>query len=167
MNRIALFTRLLSLSLALACASAALSFSAAAQTPAATSAASATNAAAKTKAPLTVVYWTARDCRWCTWWEGSLIGSGGEAKFLASPEGKAVRYIVVKKPLLSVPYQASDFNAETKWLWDRMQASKEDGEGRIRGFPSFSLFEGDKLVAYALGEPDVAKKLLPAIRAKL
>jgi hypothetical protein len=123
--------------------------------------------AAKVKEPLTVVYWTARDCRWCTWWEGKFIGSGGEAKFLASPEGKVVRYIVVKKPLLSVPYQESDFNADTKWLWERMQASKADGEGRIRGFPSFSLFEGKTLVTYALGEPDVEKKLIPAIREKM
>ena len=29
--------------------------------------------------PLTVVYWSAKDCRWCTWWEGSVVGSGGEA----------------------------------------------------------------------------------------
>lgn len=123
--------------------------------------------ASKTKEPLTVVYWTARDCRWCTWWEGKVIGSGGEAKFLASPEGKAVRYIVVKKPLLSVPFQESDFNADTKWLWERMQTSKTDGEGRIRGFPSFSLFEGKTLVTYALGEPDVQKKLVPAIREKM
>jgi hypothetical protein len=122
---------------------------------------------AATKEPLTVVYWTARDCRWCTWWEGKVIGSGGEAKFLASPEGKAVKYIVAKKPLLSVPYQESDFNADTKWLWDKMQASKADGEGRIRGYPSFSLFEGKTLVAYALGEPDVEKKLIPAIREKM
>jgi hypothetical protein len=127
----------------------------------------ATATASKAKEPLTVVYWTARDCRWCTWWEGKVIGSGGEAKFLARPEGKAVRYIVVKKPLLSAPYQESDFNADTKWLWERMQASKADGEGRIRGFPSFSLFEGKTLVTYALGEPDVEKKLIPAILEKM
>jgi hypothetical protein len=119
------------------------------------------------KEPLTVVYWTARDCRWCTWWEGKVIGSGGEAKFLASPEGKAVKYVVVKKPLLSLPYQETDFSADTKWLWEKMQASKADGEGRIRGFPSFSLFQGKTLVTYALGEPDVEKKLIPAIREKM
>jgi hypothetical protein len=139
-------------------------------------AASTTPSAANTPVPaqanvskeaLTVVYWTARDCRWCTWWEGKVIGSGGEAKFLASPEGKAVKYVVVKKPLLSVPYQETDFNADTRWLWEKMQSSKADGEGRIRGFPSFSLFQGKTLVTYALGEPDVEKKLIPAIREKM
>ena len=53
--------------------------------------------------PLTVVYWSAKDCRWCIWWEGSVLGSGGEAKFLKSAEGKAVRYLVIKKPTLARP----------------------------------------------------------------
>ncbi len=116
------------------------------------------------KEPLTVVYWTARDCRWCTWWEGKVIGSGGEAKFLASPEGKAVRYVVLKKPLLSVPYQENDFPQEHKWLWERV---KSEADGKIRGYPSFSLYQGKKLVTYALGEPDVEAKLIPAIREKM
>jgi hypothetical protein len=94
------------------------------------------------KEPLTVVYWTARNCRWRTWWEGKVVGSGGEAKFLASPEGKAVRYVVLKKSTLAVAYREEDFSSENKWLWERMQASNAEGEGRIRGFPSFSLFEG-------------------------
>jgi hypothetical protein len=114
--------------------------------------------------PLTVVYWSAKDCRWCTWWEGTLIGSGGEAKFLKSPEGKAVRYIVVKKPTLAAPFTERDFAADQKWLWPRV---KNETDGKIRGFPSFSLYEGEKFVAYALGEPDVEGKLLPAIRARM
>ncbi len=121
-------------------------------------------AAAQKKEPLTVVYWTARDCRWCTWWEGKVIGSGGEAKFLASPEGKAVRYVVLKKPLLSVPYREDDFPSEHKWLWERV---KSESDGKIRGYPSFSLYEGKTLVTYVLGEPDVEKKLIPAIREKM
>jgi hypothetical protein len=123
-----------------------------------------TSTASKAKEPLTVVYWTARDCRWCTWWEGKVIGSGGEAKFLASPEGKAVRYIVLKKPTLAVPYREEDFPGEHKWLWERV---KNETDGKIRGYPSFSLYEGKTFVEYALGEPDVEKKLIPAIRAKM
>lgn len=146
------------------CAAALLTFPTSATTPSSAPTGSATSVK---KEPLTVVYWTWRDCRWCTWWEGKIIGSGGEAKFLASPEGKAVKYIVVKKPLLSEPYQETDFTPETKWLWEKMQSSKVDGEGRIRGFPSFSLFAGNTLVTYALGEPDVAKKLIPAIRERM
>ncbi len=114
--------------------------------------------------PLTVVYWSAKDCRWCTWWEGSILGSGGEAKFLKSAEGKAVRYIVVKKPTLAAPFTERDFAADQKWLWPRV---KNETDGKIRGFPSFSLYEGEKFVAYALGEPDVEGKLLPAIRARM
>ena len=114
--------------------------------------------------PLTVVYWSAKDCRWCTWWEGSLIGSGGEAKFIKSAEGKAVRYIVVKKPRLSAPYVEDDFTSDQKWLWTRV---KNETDGKIKGFPSFSLYEGEKFVAYALGQPDVEGTLLPAIRARM
>jgi hypothetical protein len=123
----------------------------------------ATPVAAST-APLTVVYWSAKDCRWCTWWEGSVIGSGGEAKFLKSDEGKAVRYSVVKKPRLSSPYEEVDFKAEQKWLWPRV---RDQVDGRIRGFPSFSLFEGEKLVVYAVGEEEFAQKLMPALKEKL
>ena len=114
--------------------------------------------------PLTVVYWSAKDCRWCTWWEGSILGSGGAAKFLKSAEGKAVRYIVVKKPRLSAPYVEDDFTSDQKWLWTRV---KNETDGKIKGFPSFSLYEGEKFVAYALGQPDVEGKLLPAIRARM
>ena len=114
--------------------------------------------------PLTLVYWSAKDCRWCTWWEGSLIGSGGEAKFLNSPEGKAVRYTVVKKPRLANPFVEEDFKPEQKWLWRRV---KNETDGKIKGYPSFSLYEGEKLVVYALGEEDVDSKLLPAIRERM
>jgi len=114
--------------------------------------------------PLTVVYWSAKDCRWCTWWEGSIVGSGGEAKFLKSPEGKAVRYMVVKKPSLSAPFKEADFKPDQKWLWPRV---KNETDGKIKGYPSFSLYEGDKFVAYALGEEDIDEKLLPAIRERM
>ena len=124
----------------------------------------ATNPAWAAVEPLTVVYWSANDCRWCTWWEGLVIGSGGEAKFLKTPEGKAVRYIVIKKPTLARPHVEDDFKADQKWLWTRVKA---ETDGKIRGYPSFSLYEGDKLVVYVLGEPDVAAKLMPAIRERM
>jgi hypothetical protein len=114
--------------------------------------------------PLTVVYWSAKDCRWCTWWEGSVVGSGGEAKFLKSPEGKAVRYMVVKKPTLSQPFAERDFKPDQQWLWPRV---KNETDGKIKGYPSFSLYEGDKFVAYALGGEDIDGKLLPAIRERM
>jgi hypothetical protein len=122
------------------------------------------NAAWAADEPLTVVYWSAKDCRWCTWWEGTVIGSGGEAKFLKSPEGKAVRYMVVKKPTLSMPFKEADFKPDQKWLWPRV---KDETDGKIRGYPSFSLYEGDKFVAYALGEEDIEGKLLPAISERM
>ena len=125
---------------------------------------SATNSVWAAGEPLTVVYWSAKDCRWCTWWEGSLVGSGGEAKFLKTLEGKAVRYVVIKKPTLARPHVKDDFKADQQWLWARV---KNETDGKIKGFPSFSLYEGDKFVAYALGEPDVEGKLLPAIRERM
>ncbi|MBC7709980.1 MAG: hypothetical protein H7203_07965 [Rhizobacter sp.] len=114
--------------------------------------------------PLTVVYWSAKDCRWCTWWEGSVLGSGGEAKFLKTAEGQAVRYLVIKKPTLARPYAEDDFKADQRWLWTRVN---NETDGKIKGFPSFSLYEGDKFVVYALGEQDVTDKLLPAIRERM
>ncbi len=114
--------------------------------------------------PLTVVYWSAKDCRWCTWWEGAVVGSGGEAKFLKSAEGRAVRYLVIKKPTLALPYAERDFKADQQWLWTRV---KNETDGKIKGYPSFSLYEGDKFVAYALGEPDIENKLMPAIRERM
>lgn len=114
--------------------------------------------------PLTVVYWSANDCRWCTWWEGAVVGSGGEAKFLKSPEGKSVRYLVIKKPTLARPFVAEDFTPDQQWLWSRV---KNETDGKIKGYPSFSLYEGDKFVAYALGKEDIDGKLLPAIRERM
>lgn len=134
---------------------------AAALAPTGSSAAASAGVAA---APLTVVYWSARDCRWCTWWEGKLIGSGGEARFLASPEGKAVRYVTVKKTYLSVPYGAHDFTPEQRWLWQQLETGKHR---RIVGYPSFSLFEGDELVVYAVGQDGLEKELLPKLRERL
>ncbi len=114
--------------------------------------------------PLTVVYWSARDCRWCTWWEGKIIGSGGEANFLASPEGKAVQYLTIKKTYLAIPYEADDFKPEQRWLWEQLQSGQHR---RIAGYPSFSLFEGRDLVVYAVGQDGFQKELLPKLRERL
>jgi len=70
----------------------------------------------------------------------------------------------VKKPRLSAPYVEDDFTSDQKWLWTRV---KNETDGKIKGFPSFSLYEGEKFVAYALGQPDVEGTLLPAIRARM
>lgn len=113
---------------------------------------------------LTVVYWSAKDCRWCTWWEGKVLGSGGEAAFLASPEGQAVRYQTVKKTFLSVPYGAHDFRPEQRWLWNQLESGKHR---RIVGYPSFSLFDGEELVVYAVGQDGFKDELLPKLRERL
>ncbi|MCS6995660.1 MAG: hypothetical protein NZ533_01655 [Casimicrobiaceae bacterium] len=113
---------------------------------------------------LTVVYWSARDCRWCTWWEGRILGSGGEAAFLASPEGKAVRYITVKKNFLAIPYAEHDFKPDQKWLWKLLESGKHR---RIVGFPSFSLLDGEELVVYAVGQDGFRDELLPKLRERL
>lgn len=113
---------------------------------------------------LTVVYWSAKDCRWCTWWEGKVLGSGGEAAFLASPEGKAVRYETVKKTFLSVPYGPHDFRPEQRWLWNQLDSGKHR---RIVGYPSFSLFDGEELVVYAVGQDGFKDELLPKLRERM
>lgn len=121
-------------------------------------------AAAARDSRLTVVYWSAKDCRWCTWWEGKVLGSGGEAAFLASPEGKAVRYETVKKTFLSVPYGPHDFRPEQRWLWNQLESGKHR---RIVGYPSFSLFDGEELVAYAVGQDGFKDELLPKLRERI
>ncbi len=93
-----------------------------------------------------------------------MIGSGGEAKFLNSPEGNAVRYLMVRKPTLAAPFAETDFKPDQKWLWPRV---KNETDGKIKGYPSFSLYEGEKFVTHALGEEDIEGKLLPAIRARM
>ena len=44
---------------------------------------------------------------------------------------------------------------------------KNETDGKIKGYPSFSLYEGEKFVSYALGEEDIDGKLLPAIRERM
>jgi hypothetical protein len=124
----------------------------------------AAQSAAGKDARLTVVYWSAKDCRWCTWWEGKVLGSGGEAAFLASPEGKAVRYETVKKTFLSVPYGAHDFRPEQRWLWNQLESGRHR---RIAGYPSFSLFDGEELVVYAVGQDGFKDELLPKLRERI
>ena len=51
---------------------------------------------------------------------------------------------------------------EASWIY-----VKNETDGKIKGYPSFSLYEGDKFVAYALGEEDIDSKLLPAIRERM
>lgn len=65
---------------------------------------------------VTLVYWSAADCRWCSYWEQSEIG---EPELRAMPEFRRLQYVRVKAPRLADEYRQEDFPRGAEWLWER------------------------------------------------
>ena len=70
------------------------------------------------KTDIAVVYWSAQDCHWCTYWESSL--SGMKAQFERSAAIRRTSYFTIKRKLTAVPPAASDYPEELSWLRDRI-----------------------------------------------
>ncbi len=112
----------------------------------------------KADTPVTLVYFSARDCRWCTYWEQGLFKESASQKFMKSVASKQVRMVTVKKQSLSVWHQPDEFPAEIAFVRD---ARLRDGRVTdLKGYPWFSLYVGQTLVADSF---EWDKDMLPAI----
>ena len=101
-----------------------------------------------------VFYLAAPDCPYCAHWE-----SQSRAAFLASPEGKAVRFVEVRNETLRRPIEARHYPPEYQWVFQQI--------GPSRGVPRFLLAIGGKIVVSAYGTGGFQYKLLPALRQAL
>ena len=119
----------------------------------ATAFAQATDPPAKSRDELLLVYWSARDCGWCSYWESSW--SGMEKSLREAPAFTKMTYRVVKSHSLRFPYAESDFPDDLKWLHAR-------GD-RHPGRPGWTLYVNRELVATFYGTNKWFSDHLPKI----
>lgn len=105
---------------------------------------------------VTVVYWSARDCTWCTHWEG-----GGKAQLEQSPEFPRIRFRMVKSERLEDKYSRDMFAPDIAWLWDRYTLNGHRNPGR----PSWDVYVGQERVATFYGTKSWDGQTLPFIRS--
>jgi hypothetical protein len=110
------------------------------------------------KPELLLVYWSSKDCTWCTYWESSW--SGMEAGLKGSEEFKKLTYRVVKNPRLVDPYTDEYFAPDIKWLKDRL----DRGEGKVSVRPAWWFYVDKVRVATFAGTKNWDTKILPEIK---
>jgi hypothetical protein len=98
-----------------------------------------------------VFYLSAPDCPYCAHWE-----SQSRAALLASPEGKAVRFVEIRGRTLREPIDARHYPPEHRWVFEQI--------GPSRGVPRFLLAVDGKIVANAYGTGEYRTKFLPALK---
>ena len=98
-----------------------------------------------------VFYLSAPDCPYCAHWE-----SQSRAALLASPEGKAVRFIEIRGRTLREPIDERHYPPEHRWVFEKI--------GPSRGVPRFLLAVDGKIVANAYGTGEYTTKFLPALK---
>jgi hypothetical protein len=98
-----------------------------------------------------VFYLSAPDCPYCAHWE-----SQSRAAFLASPEGKAVRFVEIRGRTLREPIDAQHYPPEHRWVFEQI--------GPSRGVPRFLLAVDGKIVANAYGTGGYSRVFLPALK---
>ncbi len=109
------------------------------------------------KPELLLVYWSAKDCRWCTYWESSW--SGMETRLKNSDEFNKVTYRVIKSERLADRYADEHFPNDIRWLKERIDRGVEKPLGR----PGWGFYVDRTLVAKFYGTQDWDTKHLPTI----
>lgn len=94
--------------------------------------------AIRKEARLEMIYLAADNCPYCAMWE-----SGKKQRLLASPEGKAVRFVEVRQGSFGFPFQKGNYPPEYRWVYDQIGAS--------RGVPRFLLAIDGKVMLSTLG----------------
>jgi len=117
-----------------------------------------TLAADAPKPEMTVVYWSSKDCRWCTYWESSM--SGMERRFKEALEFNKIIYRVVKNERLADPYTPKDFPQDILWVFERIQRGEEKKSAR----PGWVVYLDRKRIASFYGTSNWDEKHLPEIK---
>ncbi len=116
------------------------------------------DAPAASKPELLLVYWSSKDCTWCTYWESSW--SGMEAGLKGSEEFKKLTYRVIKNARLADPYTEEHFASDIKWLKERIDRGVEKNLGR----PGWGFYVDKVRVATFYGTKNWDTKILPEIK---
>ncbi len=103
---------------------------------------------------IAVFYLSTPDCPYCAHWE-----SQTRERFLASPEGRAVKYVEIRGETLRRPIEARHFPPEYQWVPQQI--------GPSRGVPRFILAVDGRVVMSAYGTGGFEREFLPALRAAL
>jgi hypothetical protein len=103
---------------------------------------------------LEVFYLGAPDCPYCRQWE-----SRTRPGFLASPEGKAVKFVEIRGETLRQPIEARHYPPAYRWVFEQV--------GPSRGVPRFLLAEDGKVVHTAFGTDGFERVFLPALKKAL
>lgn len=110
------------------------------------------------KPELLLVYWSSKDCTWCTYWESSW--SGMENGLKSSEEFKKLTYRVIKNERLADPYTDEHFASDIKWLKERIDLGVEKNLGR----PGWGFYVNKVRVATFYGTKNWDSKILPEIK---
>jgi len=97
-------------------------------------------------------YLTTPDCPYCLRWEAK-----SREPLLASPEGRAIRYIEVRGETLRRPIVREHYPPGYEWAFELI--------GPSRGVPRFVLVVDGKLVLSAFGLHAYERDFLPGLRA--
>ena len=110
------------------------------------------------KPELLLVYWSSKDCRWCSYWESSWSGMEGSLK--NSEEFKRLTYRAIKNERLADPYTIEDFPPDVKWLKERIDRGEEKSLGR----PGWGFYVNRVRIAKFYGTKEWDTKILPEIK---
>jgi hypothetical protein len=116
------------------------------------------DAQSASKPELLLVYWSSKDCTWCTYWESSW--SGMEDGLKNSEEFKKLTYRVIKNTRLADPYTDEHFAPDIKWLKERIDRGVEKNLGR----PGWGFYVDKVRVATFYGTKNWDTKILPKIK---
>ena len=109
-------------------------------------------AGAADAARIEMFYLTTPDCPYCRRWEAN-----SRQPLLASPEGRAIRYVEVRGETLRRPIVREHYPPGFEWAFDRI--------GPSRGVPRFVLMIDGRLVLNAFGLNAYERDFLPGLRA--
>jgi hypothetical protein len=110
------------------------------------------------KPELLLVYWSSKDCTWCTYWESSWSGMEGRLK--SSEEFTKLTYRSIKNARLADPYTDEHFAPDIKWLKERLDRGEEKNLGR----PGWGFYVNKVRVATFYGTKNWDSTILPEIK---
>lgn len=113
----------------------------------------------KAETDITVVYMSANDCTFCTYWEGSL--SGMKSAFVKSPEFSKLNFLEVKRPRIDTPPSKTDYPEELAWLRDK---NEKQPQQVFLGTPSWTVYVDGNRVERYWGTETWNDKILPGIK---
>jgi len=109
---------------------------------------------ARSESRIEMFYLGTPDCPYCQHWEAR-----ARQELLASPEGKAIRYVEIRGETLRQPITAHHYPPEYRWVYDQI--------GPSRGVPRFLLAVDGRITVSVLGTGGYNEIFLPALRATL